>query len=75
MYFKSMVEYQQMLMLLWKISYMWKRLYLESSYMELQKYLASIIDDSVITSNEIIDANDEAKSYEEETKAIPENIN
>ena len=43
--------------------------------MELQKYLASIIDDSVITSNEIIDANDEAKSYEEETKAIPENIN
>ena len=37
------------------------------------KYLASIIDDSVIPCYEIIDA--EAKSYDEETKTIPTNFN
>ena len=35
------------------------------------KYLASIIDDSVITCDEIIDA--EAKSYDEETKTVRTN--
>ena len=46
---------------------MQKRLYFEPCYMQLQndKYLASIIDDSVITYDEIIDT--EAKSYNEET--------
>ena len=45
------------------------------------KYLASIIDDSIIKCDEIKDANAEAKSYdeamliEEETKAIPINFN
>ena len=34
------------------------------------KYLASIIDDSVITSHEIIDADVQAKSNEEESKII-----
>ena len=38
-----------------------------------EKYLASIIDDSVITCDELIDAN--AKSYKEETKTIPRNFN
>ena len=38
------------------------------------KYLASIIDDSVITCNEIIDTGPEAKSDNEETKAILKNI-
>ena len=36
------------------------------------KYLASIIDNSVITCDEIINA--EAKSYNEKTKTIPRNI-
>ena len=35
------------------------------------KYLASIIDDSVITSDEIIDADVQAKSNDEESKIIP----
>ena len=34
------------------------------------KYLASIIDDSVITSDEIIDADVQAKSNDEESKII-----
>ena len=34
------------------------------------KYLGSIIDDSVITCDEIIDADTEAKSCDEETKTI-----
>ena len=38
---------------------------------EKDKYLASIVDDSVITFNEIIDA--VAKCYEEETRTIPTN--
>ena len=38
------------------------------------KYLASIIDDSVITCDEILDADAEAKSKDEETKTIPKNI-
>ena len=37
------------------------------------KYLASIMDDSVITCDEIIDA--ETKSKDEKTKAIPINFN
>ena len=37
------------------------------------KYLASIIDNSVITCGEIIEA--EAKSSDEETKTIPTNVN
>ena len=37
------------------------------------KYLANIMDDSVITCDEIIDV--EAKSYNEETKAIQKNFN
>ena len=41
---------------------------------ENDKYLASIIDDSLITHDEMIDANAEAKSYDEETKTIPKNI-
>ena len=38
-----------------------------------EKYLANIMDDSVITCDEIIDV--EAKSYNEETKAIQKNFN
>ena len=41
---------------------------------ENSKYLASIIDDSVIMRDEIIDADTETKSYDEETKTIPKNI-
>ena len=37
------------------------------------KYLANIMDDLVITCDEIIDA--EAKSYDEETKTFPTNFN
>ena len=37
------------------------------------KYLASIIDDSVITCDKIIDA--QGKSYDKETKTIPTNFN
>ena len=45
-------------------SYMLKRSYLESCYMQLQKkYLLSVFDDSVITFDEVIDA--------KETKSIP----
>ena len=44
---------------------MWKRLYLESCYMCLEKYLLSIPDNLVITSDKII----------EETKTIPTNFN
>ena len=40
--------------------------------MHLRKYLANIMYNSVITSDEIIDAG--AKSYDEETKIIPKNI-
>ena len=36
------------------------------------KYLASINNDSVITCDEVIDA--ETKSYNEETKTIPKNL-
>ena len=54
---------------------MWKRLYLESATCSREngKYLANIMDDLVITCDEIIDA--EAKSYGEETKTIPTNLN
>ena len=38
------------------------------------KYSASIIDDLVIVCDEIIDADAETKSYDEETKTIPKNI-
>ena len=38
------------------------------------KYLASIIDNSVITCDEIIDSDVEAKSYDEERKTILKNI-
>ena len=48
-----------------------KRSYLESCN---GKYLASFIEDSVITYDEIIDANRESKSNNEETKTIPKNI-
>ena len=37
------------------------------------KYLAIIIDDSLITCDEILGADD--KSYDEETKTIPKNVN
>ena len=37
------------------------------------KYLASIIDDSVITCDEIIDA--EGKLFDEETKTVPTKFN
>ena len=52
-----------------------KILYLESFYMKLQnrKYLASIIYNSVITCDEVIDA--EAKSNNDETKTISTNFN
>ena len=55
-------------MLVYKTSYMWKRLYFGSCYMQLwnAKYLSSIIYDSAITFDEIIDA--EAKSHGEEKK-------
>ena len=44
-----------------------KRLYLESCYISCEngKYLASIMDDSAITYDEIIDADAEAKSKDE----------
>ena len=38
------------------------------------KYLASIIDDSVIRCDKIIDADAEVKSHDEEIKSIPKNI-
>ena len=38
------------------------------------KYLASIIDDWVITCDEITDADAEAKSYDDESKTIPTNF-
>ena len=38
-----------------------------------RKYLASIMDDSTITCDEIIDA--KAKSYDEKTKTVPTNFN
>ena len=38
-----------------------------------RKYLASIMDDSVIASDEVIDA--EAKSHNKETKTVPTNLN
>ena len=49
---------------------------MESCYgsCENGKYLASIIDDSVITCDEIIDADMETKSHEEETKTNTKNI-
>ena len=50
---------------------MWTRLYLESCKCSCKngKDLASIMDDSVITCNEI------TQSYDEETKNIPKNFN
>ena len=65
-----------MLVRVQKTSYTWKRLYLESFYIcscENGKYLASITDNSVITCDEIIDA--DAKSNDKETKSIPINFN
>ena len=49
---------------------MWKILYLNPSTCsyEYGKYLVSIIDDSVITCDEVIDA--EAKSNDDETKTV-----
>ena len=38
------------------------------------KYLTSILDDLVVTCDEIIDADAEAKSYDKETKTIPKNV-
>ena len=38
-----------------------------------EKYLASVIDDSVVTCDEIIDADAEGKSNDKETKTIPKN--
>ena len=40
---------------------------------EYDKHFASIIDNSVITCNEIIDA--KSKSWDEETKTVPTNFN
>ena len=50
--------------------YMWKRLYWDPAACSCNngKYFASILDDSVITCNEIIDA--EAKLYDKDTKCI-----
>ena len=50
---------------------MWKRLYLESATCSREngKYLANIMDDLVITCDEIIE------SYDKETKAILANCN
>ena len=42
---------------------------------ENRKYLASVMDDSAITFDEIIDADVEAKSNDEGTKAFPTNFN
>ena len=39
------------------------------------KYLANIFDNSVITCDEIIDVDAEAKSYDEEIKAVTTNCN
>ena len=53
-----------------KTSYMWK-VYIwnpATCYCKTCKYLASIIDESVITCDEIIDA--EARSYNEEKKHL-----
>ena len=54
-----------------KTSYMWKRLILEPCYIscETNKYLASIMHDSAIFYNKIIDV--EAKSNNEEKKTVP----
>ena len=58
-----------------KTSFKWKRLYLESCWIEFQngKYLASNTDDLLITCDEIIDV--EAKLFNEETKSVPTNFN
>ena len=61
---------------MWKTSYMGKRLYIWNPSIfscENEKHLASIIDNSVITYDEIIDA--EAKLNNEETKTFPTNLN
>ena len=56
-----------MLVQVQKTSYMWKKLYFESCACSCKngKYLASIIDDSVVTCDEII----------EETKTVKTNFN
>ena len=57
-----------------KKSCMWKRLYLECCTRSANwKYLASIMGDSAVMCDEIIDA--ETKVNNEETKTIPTNFN
>ena len=67
-----------------KCQYEWKKRHVcEKNYIwnpatgscENGKYLASIIDDSAIMCDEIIEADAEAKSHDEETKNIPKNKN
>ena len=48
---------------------MLKRLYLKSLYMQLSKYLASIMNDSTIICDEVI------MFYDQEIKTIPTNFN
>ena len=52
---------------------MWKRLYPATCSCENGKYLLSIMDDSAIMCDEIIDA--KAKSYDLETKMFPTKCN
>ena len=61
-------------MWVWKTSCRWKRYIwnLATCSFKNGKYLASIIDDSAIISDEIIDDEETCK---EETKTIPENFN
>ena len=54
----------------WKKDYIWN---LTTCSCENGKYLASIIDNSVIMCDEIIRA--VAKSYNEKTKSVPTNFN
>ena len=61
---REKVEYQQMSMWVYKNSCFWERLCSENG-----KYLASIMDDSFMIYDEVIE------SYDEEIKSIPTNFN
>ena len=57
---------------------MWKRICLESKYMYLWKYVASIMDNSAITitCDEIIDTDAKLSAKDDdETKTVPTNFN
>ena len=55
-----------------KKSYVWKP---ATCSCKNSKYLANIFDNSVITCDQIIDVDAEAKSYDEETKVVTTNCN